>query len=524
MSDGVAGATNSDNVKDRNHRLAAHKTVSYWYVEAVRDVQDREDVESATTLVSFRTVHAYTNAYLGLDGNNKDLRMRDLDNLNRRTHFTVTLVKGNTFKNVCPKDANGRTCGGHGSCQNSQCNCNAAYTGNSCDKKRERANCHAVGDPHWASFDRAYYNFYETGEYLLYGEPDDPQGEAVAEFMRPWGRVVSIMDTVTVRRANEYVSVDISRRVRHNCKDVTGWVNGAGGAGRRLKSGLHVMREGSGYHRISSPSGLIVRISWPNVYVSVYQPRLGTARGLCGNNDRNPGNDGSPYWRYREPNKGYTRSLRIADGKVYHYGGNRWGVKNNEKDVSFKNCKANNVFFNFLALDGVKITPKELKEEKKAAEDQGLELAESEVMVYGTATDDDTVEGSMKQGVCSVTKNGDKGRKAQAAAFTCCAKVLQSARAIKNKGDAPKGQSALTALVTKELLAKAWAGDTPPDADVVRSDYTDCLEDYCFTENCKFADELAEGVKEQQQDNKEDQADQKKKEDEDKAQRDAEHA
>jgi hypothetical protein len=70
-------------------------------------------------------------------------------------------------ESMCPRFM-GKICGGKGKCESGVCRCNAQWTGEACERERVLRQCSTCNDPHYNSFDKATFSYYEAGETLAY--------------------------------------------------------------------------------------------------------------------------------------------------------------------------------------------------------------------------------------------------------------------------------------------------------------------------------------------------------------------
>jgi hypothetical protein len=219
---------------------------------------------------------------------------------------------------VCPSYKN-QVCNNKGSCVNNKCKCFAKFEGAACHRQRAFGLCHAVGDPHWKTWDGLYINLYSYGEYLQYTNPRSETNEAVTAFLVKLRAtsVVSVQRDIMVRRSGEIVKVVWPQGAIHvNCKDVTAAAKKTGATGYVTKSGLKLVWHNQ-YWFVTSPSGLQVQVrtyGWgQNLWLRIHEPKDGQQRGMCGDFNGDPKNDvGLPARKaHNQPSDEYISSIFV---------------------------------------------------------------------------------------------------------------------------------------------------------------------------------------------------------------------
>jgi hypothetical protein len=221
----------------------------------------------------------------------------------------------NRGKTDCPV-VEGAECAGKGKCTPAgTCACNPAWGGPACQEKRDFAYCHAVGDPHWRTFDGLYFNVYSTGEFLQYFNAGDTENnEAVVNYNAPY-YTVTVNKGIAVRRLDEIVTVGFPSGLQVDCVDaLPKLVKGV----MTTRTGLTVTVSGI-TTKISSPSGMEVTVEtngWgQNLWVRILGVADGQCLGLCGNFDGQLANDdGWPASRGRqEPIAAVVKAVTVPE-------------------------------------------------------------------------------------------------------------------------------------------------------------------------------------------------------------------
>eukprot|EP00163_Fabomonas_tropica_P019586 TRINITY_DN3434_c0_g1_i1.p1 TRINITY_DN3434_c0_g1~~TRINITY_DN3434_c0_g1_i1.p1 ORF type:complete len:567 (+),score=144.50 TRINITY_DN3434_c0_g1_i1:91-1791(+) len=120
---------------------------------------------------------------------------------------------------VCPVAKDGSQCGRRGRCDQMKgvCVCNVNFDGPLCDKPKKIAVCSSSGDPHWRTFDKRSFDFYEAGEYLQYRKPNDPLDQAVYASTFKCNTKASCNRAVMFREKSDVIKVSMGCKVAVNC-------------------------------------------------------------------------------------------------------------------------------------------------------------------------------------------------------------------------------------------------------------------------------------------------------------------
>eukprot|EP00163_Fabomonas_tropica_P023623 TRINITY_DN40_c0_g2_i1.p1 TRINITY_DN40_c0_g2~~TRINITY_DN40_c0_g2_i1.p1 ORF type:complete len:689 (+),score=262.87 TRINITY_DN40_c0_g2_i1:410-2476(+) len=431
-------------------------------------------------------------------------------------------IKGD-IKDACPKDKAGKDCSGHGSCVAAHCVCNTAYTGERCEHRREEAECSATGDVHFVSLDGARYNLYESGEFLLYADKRDDEGEAVAFRTRPFKNKQgsAVITEITIRRQGHYLKIaHYGQQLYVDCKERERSLDfkKAGKNGVTLENGLRVRWKGE-YFVVDSPSQLRVRVipkpdmKLMDVFVSTWSPRLGSAWGFCGNNDKNSNNDMMPRMTHprnrNEPDVPVIAAAHIEDGLTYdHHPTN--GDANGKASHAFYQCKSVPQIVTLMEsapakiITAMQVDAEEAKQEEKAN-------------IQATT---DSIDTALEEGQCKLDTSG-----IQREALHCCRGVLVEAKIMPSADPAPTTQDALEKIVNDAAIRNAWKqfpDSTPPKTADVLAEYINCVMDMCNEGESKFCDEQTENAEKKRQFDEGDDRKVKEEEEEDREQRQVE--
>ena len=401
------------------------------------------------------------------------------------------------FKSLCPSDADGNVCSNHGQCANKYCACNENYEGERCEHELVDAKCFVVADPHVTSFDGARYNLFGAGEYLLWQEYRDSEREAVSAFFGPWNaedpKSPSVAKIVTVRHYKHFVKfTDVGRAIYQDCdmeKDIAAEVKKAGKNGMLLKTGHMISWQPELNSWLltneETQTEIIIEtimnkkdefnaedIAYIDTTIAIRRPKRGHQIGICGNFDGQRDNDAIPRSKtgQNEIDEAALRKVRINDGRDYDFDrvNGRW---NNEVDRSFYNCGSRTHEMWFHAPP----KPSEVAPDSSAATT--------------------TIEDVLLFGKCKTEKYN------RAKSIRCCRKVLVEARVMADGVSAPITTDTMNAATTAIKLQEAWSPypDSPvPRSIDVRSDYLDCLQDMCDTDNEGFCKGAVENEDEEQ--------------------------
>ena len=153
------------------------------------------------------------------------------------------------------------------------------------------ATCLAYGDPQYFTFDRQYFNFQGTCEYVLTQSCNTEQF-AVIVTNGAHNQYVSCTDAVRVVVPNENLNILLGRG-GGGTVTINDILQANNGDEVILRSGeVEVVRVGGHPHVILSTSG--VRVSWDGLYrvtVTVSTSWRGRLCGLCGNYNDDPNDD-----------------------------------------------------------------------------------------------------------------------------------------------------------------------------------------------------------------------------------------